>query len=238
MHILGLDTSTLAVGAVLTEDSLLKASYFLDNRLSHSRKLLPVVDLLLCESNLQLRDIDLFCVAAGPGSFTGLRIGLSIIKGLSLATGKPLVGVPTLPAMASAFEHAGVQICPIIDARKKEIYCALFRDENGSMTRLTDDMVLKPERLCELIKEPTIFIGDGLQAYGDLIRDRLGSKAIISEHLYSLPIAEQVARLGSDLFRRGPVAEEINVFYVRDSDARLKFENPNTGTKPKIKMTV
>ncbi len=222
MRVLGLDTSTLAASAALMEDFHLLADYFLDDGISHSRKVLPLIDFLLAQAHLKLQDIDGFCVAAGPGSFTGLRIGLSVIKGLSLATGKTAVGVPTLEAMALTKVHVDKQVCPVIDARKKEVYCALFVIEGEALRRVTEDMVLEPEALCELIKEPTLFTGDGIRAYGDLFRSRLGEKAILHEHFSGVSTAAQVARLGQEMLHSGRAAKEVEPIYIRPSEAELK----------------
>lgn len=229
MRILGLDTSTLTTGVALVEDSHLIADYLVDNRVSHSRKILPIIDSLLGQARLKLQEVDGFCVAAGPGSLTGLRIGLSIMKGFSLATRKPLVGVPTLEAMALSLAHADKQVCPTIDARKGEVYCALFRMEGGKARRVTEDMVLKPGALCALIREPTLFTGDGILAYGDLFRSRLGKLALLNEHPEGASVAAQVAFLGGAVLQNGEAASEALPIYIRPSEAEAKHRQRGAG---------
>lgn len=226
MHVLGLDTSTQAGSLALVEGSQLIADYLMNRPAkggaSHSRKILPAVDFLLRQADLELEDIDAFSAALGPGSFTGLRIGLSIMEGFSLATGRPIVGVPTLEAMASSMVYARQQVCPVIDAKKGEVYCALFRMEGETLRRVTEDMVLKPESLCHLITEPTIFIGDGIRAYGDLFRSHLGEKALLHGHFTTVSVAAQVARLAETALCAGKALREAKPIYIRPSEAEAK----------------
>lgn len=210
----------------LVEGSQLIADYLLNRPpiggASHSRKILPAVDFLLRQADLELEDIDAFSAALGPGSFTGLRIGLSIMQGFSLATGRPVVGVPTLEAMASSMSYAHEQVCPVIDAKKGEVYCALFRTEGEILRRVTEDMVLKPEALCHLITEPTVFIGDGIQAYGGLFLSHLGEKVLLHGHFTTVSVAAQVARLAENAFRTGKALREAKPIYIRPSEAEAK----------------
>ena len=112
-------------------------------------------------------------MAVGPGSFTGLRIGLSTAKGLVVVGGQPLVGVSTLEAMAWTLPFCAHPVCPILDARKGEIYCALFRHEGDRLIRLMDDTATAPDRLLSRIQQPTVFLGDGLVVYEGLVQSEL-----------------------------------------------------------------
>jgi len=191
---------------------------------THSERLLPAVDRALDEARITLDGLGGIAVSIGPGSFTGLRIGLSTAKGLAYATGLPLVGVPTLEAMAWTLPAARWQVCPVLDARKQEVYAALFRHEPEGLRRVTEDAALPPEDLCRLIRNPTLFLGDGADAYGALFRERLGDKMLLP------PLASRgarpacVAELGRRRLLRGERDEPDSLVprYLRPSEAELR----------------
>src|SRR5574341_455461 len=170
MLVMGIETSTMQGGVALLSEQGLLSEYLLNVKATHAERLLPSIDRILRDAGITLSRVEGICVAAGPGSFTGLRIGLSTAKGLAAAGGQPLVGVSTLEAMAWTLPFCAHQICPILDARKGELYCALFRCEGDRLVRLTDDQALAPERVFSRIQEPTVFLGDGLMVYQDLVR--------------------------------------------------------------------
>jgi tRNA threonylcarbamoyladenosine biosynthesis protein TsaB len=185
---------------------------------------LPAVDRALGEARITLDALGGIAVSIGPGSFTGLRIGLSTAKGLAYATGLPLVGVPTLEAMAWALPAARWQICPVLDARKQEVYAALFRHEADGLRRIAEDAAMAPEELCRLIRNPTLFLGDGVEPYGALFRERLGDKMLCP------PLASRgarpacVAELGRQRLLRGErdAPETLTPAYLRPSEAELR----------------
>ena len=181
MLVLGIETSTTQGGvAVVGEDRIL-CETILNVEVTHSERLLPAID--------RAPGVEPDATASiGPGSFTGLRIGLSTAKGLAYATGLPLVGVPTLEAMAWTMPAARWQICPVLDARKHEVYAALFQHDRAGLRRVSEDMAVAPETLCRLIRKPTLFLGEGLAAYGALFRERLGDRMLLA------PVANRGAR--------------------------------------------
>lgn len=223
MLILGIETSTTIGGVALIDDKALKAEYRLKISMAHSEWLLKGIDRLFKDTGIRLEDLDCIAVSIGPGSFTGLRIGLSIAKGISTATGKPIIPVPTLDAMAHNIQFSRSQICPMIDARKKEVYAAIFEHSDTiGIRRITDYMVDKPERILESIYCETIFLGDGAEAYHDLIVERMGGKALFAPKSLS-PSAVTVAELGFNMFKSGIRQEEILApFYIRRSEAEIK----------------
>ena len=164
MKILALETSAKAVSAAVTEDGKVLASGYQDTGLTHSRTLMPIVEHILKNTDLTVQDCDVIAVAAGPGSFTGIRIGVSAAKGLAFAAEKPAVGVSTLAAMARNVAWLdGLVICAM-DARRQQVYNALFQAENGTLTRLTPDRAISLEDLAAEIKgdhRPKIIVGDG-----------------------------------------------------------------------------
>lgn len=164
MLILAFESSAKPASAALVKDGQLLSQYMQCSALTHSRTLLPMAEDMLKNAELRLSDVDLIAVAYGPGSFTGIRIGVSTVKGLAWAAEKPCVGVSTLEAMAWHGLAAGGYICPVMDARRSQVYNALFKIENGRPVRMTDD---RPIALDELSKEvtalnaPEFLIGDG-----------------------------------------------------------------------------
>lgn len=153
MKILSVDSSALIASAALCEDGKLLAEYTLNNKNTHSETLLPMIESLLSFFSLTAKDIDLFAVSSGPGSFTGVRIGASTIKGLAFASGKDCLGVSTLEAIAYNLRfHKGL-ICPVMNARRSQVYTALFRSDGENMERLLDDSAISIEELDALLAE-------------------------------------------------------------------------------------
>lgn len=166
MLILAFESSAKPASAALVKDGQLLSQYTQCSALTHSRTLLPMAEDMLKNAELRLSDVDLIAVAHGPGSFTGIRIGVSTVKGLAWAAEKPCVGVSTLEAMAWHGLAVGGYICPVMDARRSQVYNALFKIENGRPVRMTED---RPIALEELAKEvtalgaPVFLIGDGAE---------------------------------------------------------------------------
>ena len=164
MLILAFESSAKPASAALVKDGQLLSQYMQCSALTHSRTLLPMAEDMLKNAELRLSNVDLIAVAHGPGSFTGIRIGVATVKGLAWAAEKPCVGVSTLEAMAWHGLAVGGYICPVMDARRSQVYNALFKIENGRPVRMTDD---RPIALDELSKEvtalgaPVFLVGDG-----------------------------------------------------------------------------
>ena len=164
MKILALETSAKAVSAAVSEDGRILASGYQDTGLTHSRTLMPIVEHILKNTGLTVADMDAIAVAAGPGSFTGIRIGVAAAKGLAFAADKPAVGVSTLAAMARNVAFCdGLVICAM-DARRQQVYNALFEAKDGQLTRLTPDRAIALEDLAEELRSdprPKTVVGDG-----------------------------------------------------------------------------
>ena len=164
MLILAFESSAKPASAALVKDGQLLSQYMQCSALTHSRTLLPMAEDMLKNAELRLSDVDLIAVAHGPGSFTGIRIGVATVKGLAWAAEKPCVGVSTLEAMAWHGLAVGGYICPVMDARRSQVYNALFKIEHGRPVRMTED---RPIALDELSKEvtalnaPVFLVGDG-----------------------------------------------------------------------------
>lgn len=223
MKILALETSTRVGSVAITEDEYLIAEYTLNVISTHSERLLPSIDQILKDSKLSIRGIDGFAISLGPGSFTGLRIGISTVKGLAFAAGKEVAGIPTLDVLAHNLAYTHCMVCPLIDARKGELYTALYKGNGrGCLQKLTTDLALTPDDLFKMVKEPAIFLGDGVEVY----RDKLGGDK--DNHFFApgclhQPRASVLAKLGLEKFRRGEVfgEEKILPLYCRAPEAEI-----------------
>jgi tRNA threonylcarbamoyladenosine biosynthesis protein TsaB len=223
MRLLGIETSTLVGGVALLDDDVVVAESSLNVATTHSERLLAAVHRLLEESNAPLASLDGLAVAVGPGSFTGLRIGIATAKGLAFASGLPLVGVPTLDALAWGVPFATYPVCPLLDAKKGEVYTALYRHRQGDLERLTDYRVLSPDRLLSELEGPVCFLGDGLLAYRDRIVAAMGDRAHFVPPPRRYPSGACVADLGARRLAAGGVGDPATVvpLYVRPSEAEL-----------------
>ena len=241
MMILGIDTATTTASVALVEDGKLVAEeVHLESprgggglspsaRANHATTLLPLVERLLQRTRISLDEISALAVSIGPGSFTGLRIGLSTVKGLAYGWDIPVVGVPTLAAMAARVTDRDGFICPLLDARKREVYAALFVKQGKKLERMTSDLVSSPEKIIERIRslgkeEPCLFIGDGTRTYGDLIQSSLGERAILTLGESYPSCASAVARLAEERVQRGefdPLGPLVPL-YLRPSEAELR----------------
>jgi tRNA threonylcarbamoyladenosine biosynthesis protein TsaB len=204
MKILGIDTSTSCGSVGLIDDESVISDYLLNIPITHAERLLSTIDLVLKEAHMAIEDMDGLAVSLGPGSFTGLRIGVSTIKGLAFATGKPVSGVSTLDALAYPIASTPYLICPILNARKGEVYAAFYRYEDGGrMKQQSPHQVVKIGDLIKNIKERTIFVGNGARTYEKELRSSLLSLALFSPPPLHHPLGSVVAKLGLELLRKG-----------------------------------
>lgn len=222
MKILALESSAVACSACLTEDDFLIAQSYENSGMTHSVTLLPMAEELLKRANLSEKDIDVFAVAAGPGSFTGVRIGVSTCKGLAWALDKPCAKVSTLEAMAWGTVALPGILCPVMDARREQVYNALFSFDGERLTQLTPDRAISLEELeLELRKGGRyILVGDGAQ----LCYDRLsgsGLELVLTPPNLRYQSAWGVARAALELAKRGELvsAGELAPEYHRLSQA-------------------
>lgn len=217
MRLLAVETSTLAGGVALLEADRVRGEYLLDVTATHSERLMPAIDRLLADAGWLPGDVQGLAVAVGPGSFTGLRIGLSTVKGLALALDIPVAAVPTLDAMAAALPFAALPICPVLDARKGEVYCSLYRWEGGAARREWDYLALAPAELAARLREPVIVLGDGAH----LVPSPHARLAPPHRRVPSPAAVGVLGRARLDAGERVP-AEALVPIYLRPSEAELK----------------
>lgn len=237
MKILAIDTCSRSCSVAVTDSGHLSGEVTTLRRQTHSRHLMRMVDMTLEISGASIEDIDAFAVTCGPGSFTGLRIGMSTVKGLALAAEKPVVGVSSLQALAWPVAVADGLVCALLDAGKGEVYCACYRFTNGQLSPqpasgnassgdfLFGERVLPPQDLLANINGPCTFVGDGACAYAGMITTRLGDLARLPSGGHHVIRASWVARLAFPRLSRG-AADNIDDFipsYIRKSDAELRL---------------
>ncbi len=226
MRVLGLDTATWTASIGLIDANGVLAERSLAVARSHAAALLPLIEETLAAARLDLRQIELIAVSIGPGSFTGLRIGLSTAKGLSLATGIPVVGVPTLEALARAAGPRAGLVCPVLDARKGEVYGAAFRWRGADLEPVVEVSVLAPARLAARLATPCTLIGDAVEPYADVWHSCLGDGVELVPLSEVSPRGAVVATLGAARWRVDQIDDlaRIEPIYVRKSEAELQRE--------------
>jgi tRNA threonylcarbamoyladenosine biosynthesis protein TsaB len=227
MKILALDTATETGGVALLEEEIVQAQAQVRVAKTHASQLWKVISFLLEQAGWGLDDIGLWVVTVGPGSFTGLRIGIATIKGLAFATNRPVIGISTLEALAFPFAFCPYLICPIVDARKKEVFYAYFRTGPvGEVISVGEPRNIKPQNLAQEIREPVILVGNGANLYRELFKEALGSKALFPEPHHHLISPAVLGALASSRFQQGfqSTPEELKPLYIRPSDAELKVK--------------
>ena len=228
MKVIGIDTSTTCGSVGLIDDDRdILLEYQLKIPLTHSERLLKTIEHVLKETGLNLEDLDGWAISLGPGSFTGLRIGVSTIKGLAFAKNKPIAGLSSLDILAYQISPTPYLICPVIDARKGELYTSFYQyTEENVLRRLTPYQALRPDELIKKIEKKTIFVGDGVRIYGRALKDSLQSLALFAPFTINYPLGTIVAKLGCDKIRNCEILDldSFTPIYVRPSEAELKWQ--------------
>lgn len=226
MKILALETSTMFGGAAIMDEAEgLLAEVRLNVRSTHSEKLMTAVDSAMRQAGIVIDDIDVFCAAAGPGSFTGLRIGLSTVKGFSFATGKPMVSVSTLEALAWNFPYCCYPVCTMFDARKKEVYAAVFKWKHHDFEKTVSETSVNPVELIRSFEGPNIYAGEGALLHRETIIALAGKNALFPPPQQMSPSPANVAFLGLKKALSGDFSEPPGLvpLYIRRSEAEVKY---------------
>ena len=217
MRVLAVETSTLAGGVAVLDDDRLLGEYLLDVRVTHSERLMVAVDRVLTDARISVADLDGIAVAIGPGSFTGLRIGLGTVKGLAFGRSMPIAGVPTLDAMAAGAPFAELPVVPVVEARRNEVYASRYRWDGARMQREWDYLAVTPAELAARLDEPVILVGDGAMS----IASPFGRLMPVGRRL---PSPAVVGQLGLERLARGETTAlaDLVPFYLRPSEAELR----------------
>ncbi len=220
MRILALDTATEVCGVALWMDERLPVEVMLHHGQTHARYLMEAVHSTLALGGVPLEEIDGLAVTQGPGSFTGLRVGISTAKGLALAAAKPLVGVSTLHALAAQAEWEGEWVCPMIDARRREVYWALYRRSGADLVMVEPEQAGPPALVLDRIDRPCAFIGSGAWLYRDALAGNAHANLATIEARHRLRPGS-VAQLAARRLRCGRTEnlDSFGPFYLRASDA-------------------
>lgn len=224
MKILALDSSGLVASVAVAQDDVLVAEYTVNYKKTHSQTLLPMLDEIVSMTEMDLGSIDAIALAAGPGSFTGLRIGAATAKGLGLALDKPIVSVPTVDALAYNLYDTDKVICPMMDARRRQVYTGLYTFENHCLKTLKEQTPAAVEDLAGWLNElgrEVIFLGDGVPVYRGIVEEKVKVPfSFAPAHLHRQR-AGAVAALGMVYFREGRLenARDCRPEYLRLSQA-------------------
>jgi tRNA threonylcarbamoyladenosine biosynthesis protein TsaB len=225
VRILGLDTATWKASVGLRIDGELVSEESRTADGSHAVSLLSLIEEVLQDGGCSVGDLDAVAVSGGPGSFTGLRIGLSVAKGLAYAIGARLIAIPTLEALARTVAHFDGKVCSVLDARKGELYAASFQSSNGVLRRLTDDLLLTPEELLNILPTPCVMLGDAVAAYGTFLQQHLGAAVTLLPSDTYGPRGGVVATMADERLQAGGPDDfsQLEPCYVRPSEAELKW---------------
>jgi tRNA threonylcarbamoyladenosine biosynthesis protein TsaB len=223
--LLAVDTATQSCGMAIVVDGVVQTELILSHRGTHTKQILAAIDAVLGLSEFSPAQIDAFAVTRGPGSFTGLRIGISTIKGLSLATGKPIIGISSLEVLAHQAGGDVARVCSMIDARRNEIYWCIYRREGGRLTPLTEEQVGSIDNMVRQIDDACVFVGNAVPQYAGQLPQ------LVRPAVQWAPDADNTIRPAvlADLawrrFMKGDV-DAVGAFapvYLRKSDAELMY---------------
>lgn len=239
MKIFALDTSSKVATIGILEDDKVLLENTLNDKKTHSENLMPMIEAAFHSVNLTPRDIDVFGVTVGPGAFTGLRIGISTIKGMAEALGKPVVGLSSLEVLAGGIPPTDRIICPILDAQRNQVYAGLYQyrsdpksnkeNKEPIMTRIRDTEVIKIQELIEVgaqLEGKILFVGDGVNLHGKALREGLGERYEKSFFAHRIPRASVVGELTRRKHLEGKSygAEQLKPVYLRKSQAEAQFD--------------
>lgn len=226
MKILALDTATPNCSASIIDENNVIASFNLNTGLTHSQTLVPMIDSMLKYASISLDDIDIFACSVGPGSFTGLRIGIATLKGFALSLNKKVIGVPSLVGLAYNIPYFDGIICSVLDARNDNVYAALFKFENKPKmieNYFTDSVDLLIQNLKEK-NEKVIFVGDGSVRFKEKFKTALGEKAFFAPLHLNESISTSIAKAALDKasFEEFDTCDTLMPLYLKKSQAEIK----------------
>lgn len=226
MKVLAVDTSSNAASVALVEDNILLGEFVLNHKKTHSQEIMPMIDDVLKRCGCEVSDIDLFAAAKGPGSFTGLRIGIATVKGLAHSVNKPVIGIGTLEGLAYNLPFCEHTIVPIMDARRNQVYTGAYMWDDEDFREIGESEAMSIEECvlsCGNFLE-TVFLGDGVPVYKDFIKEKLGDKAIFAPVSCNMQRASSIAMLAQ---KRKDEAESyygLEPMYLRKPQAERERE--------------
>jgi len=225
MQILSVDTSSTSCSVAVCREDVLLAEVTNDIKETHAKHLMGMIDNAIRLSGLDLSLLDGFAVTQGPGSFTGLRIGIATVKGLAAATGKPIAGVSALDALAAQGSGFNGLICALMDARRGEVYAAVYRRTAEGLTKLSEEAAMAPDAVFGSLGEPAYFIGQGAVVYRDAIRKAMGDASRFAPPALNTIRASVLSQLSLPRFKSGRTDDTSGFMpvYLRKSDAEINL---------------
>lgn len=227
MKILSLDTASRSCSVAVVDDETVIVELTVNHGKTHAKVLMGMIQRALEMADAAISDVDGFAATIGPGSFTGLRIGLSTVKGFAVAAKKPVVGVSTLEALAYGFSFSQKLICPMLDARRGEVYTAGYRFDGHNIITVFEPRAIAPDLAVENIEESCILVGDGAVKYKDVFWDKIGLLTTFANPAQNLIRASNVARLAIPRFEKNDTDDvgRLVPFYIRKSDAKKNIKS-------------
>lgn len=234
MIVLSMDSSSLVTTVALLKDEHLLGEFTLNFKREHSVILMEKIEMLLNDCNIDISEVDGFVVSKGPGSFTGLRIGMATVKGLTMGSNKPYLSISSLDALAYSLINFDGIICPIMDALRDSVFTCMYKSSNGELSKIIDYSALSLDELVEILQEKdesVIFTGDGVYKYKENLLEKLPNAKFAPNHL-SVVKASSLGELGMELLRQGQ-CDDINSspLYLkkpqaeRELEQRMKMQN-------------
>lgn len=232
MKILAIDTSSEVATVAILDDTKLLGEYIINHKKTHSQKIMPMLDEIMCGLEADINDIDLFAVVTGPGSFTGLRIGVAAIKALAQVTKKPVAAVNTLEGLAYNLPFCPHLIVPMMDARRNDVYTAAYMDKSGTLDTVIPSSAMSIEECVEKIKamdKTAVFLGDAAYLHRDYILAQLGDKALFAPINTNEQRASSVAVCAMEKYKCGDTIEysQLEPYYIRKSQAEREYDERN-----------
>lgn len=229
MKVLGVDSSGMVASVALVDSGVTVAEYSVNFKKTHSETLLPMIDEIMRMTETKPESVDAIAVAAGPGSFTGLRIGSATVKGLGLALDKPIIAVPTCHALAYNAWGTDAIVCPIMDARRGQVYTGIYEFIDGTLEVIEDQMAIGITDLLEKLTEynrPVIFLGDGVPVFKKMIDETFEGAYMYAPAHMNRQRAAAVATLGMQMYEKGiyEAADDHAPIYLRKSQAEREYE--------------
>lgn len=243
MKILAIESASLTASAALLQGDTVTAEYTTNFKKTHSQTLLPMVDAICSMTGVRIAELDAIAVSEGPGSFTGLRIGAATAKGLAFASDIPIIPVPTLDAIAYGCYGSSYLLCPLMDARRSEVYSGLYEFEDGKFivheaacARSIEEQVSAAEKLAGSRGKQVLYLGDGLPVFREKIRILTEGRAVFAPAHICDQKASSVAALGAVLYEAGKMVSsyEFEPLYLRKSQAEQEREKAGLSTEPEI----
>lgn len=228
MNILAIDTSNQTLGIAIYKDGIVRSEYIKNIKKNHSVQAMPAIDMVVKEADMTIQEIDRIVVAMGPGSYTGVRIGVTIAKTLAWTLKKELVGVSSLAVLASAGRYFNGYVSPIFDARRGQVYTGLYRYENGQLIEIIKDCLMLDDQWATLLKEknqPILFVGNDTHLHKDVFSTILKENAFFAESTENNPRPAELAKLGETLS-----VVDIHNFvpnYIRLAEAEANWMSAN-----------